>query len=539
MVQADWRRARACWILALLAALSWTARLPGGEGEQAAPPILPGAVTEPPDWIGKDAPIDVAAFFAAPPTDQNAAVLYLDALFEFSPRLAVCFHAGPEREKRLRAVQERWQKLSPMLQALRKDPTSVTGEMIDAVLAPFDEGFRKLAQAQEPPRCVFQTGLGVTALYPHLDGISSFRTVAVLRIRREREQGNLNRCLHELGRLLRVGRDILPRGGQYAILAWTAVVRPAVEEVVVPLLAHPDFTVAHCDRLLALLAEHESQCRDVDAGLLRAEHLFSRATLRDLVRHQDQTRAVLKARGWDLKSSLTAAVAEPQMTLLAGNGPFPQPTALDQLKNLAARLTSLHQTQDLDARMARMTPEELDGQERKIDAFYRRELEQAALFSNARLRRTAKPDPAIDAPDLFTRVTRGIIDAPSLRNSMEIIACDKAMLRDALALVAIRHWQLRHADALPSSLAEACRDAGMPAVPADPYDGKPLRMTLINGQTVVYCLGKDGRDDRGQRAALRAHNDGDVLLRMPAVAVPVQPAVPGPAAQGDTAAHGK
>ena len=51
-------------------------------------------MTGPPDGIGPGAPFDVAAFFAAPPPELNAAPLYLDALFEFGPELAVCFPNG-------------------------------------------------------------------------------------------------------------------------------------------------------------------------------------------------------------------------------------------------------------------------------------------------------------------------------------------------------------------------------------------------------------------------------------------------------------
>ena len=38
--------------------------------------------------------------FSAPPIDQNAAPLYLDALWEFSPELRRCFPEGPELRRR-------------------------------------------------------------------------------------------------------------------------------------------------------------------------------------------------------------------------------------------------------------------------------------------------------------------------------------------------------------------------------------------------------------------------------------------------------
>jgi hypothetical protein len=49
-------------------------------------PRLPGAVEKAPEWL-KDAPFDVAKFFEMPPASQNAAPLYLEALFEFGTEM--------------------------------------------------------------------------------------------------------------------------------------------------------------------------------------------------------------------------------------------------------------------------------------------------------------------------------------------------------------------------------------------------------------------------------------------------------------------
>jgi len=400
-------------------------------------------------------------------------------------------------------------------QALRQAPKNISSETVDALLAQYDEGFRKLALAQERPRCVFHTGLGVMAALPHLDAASRYRAVAVLKVRRELEQGNLNRSLHDLSRLLRLSRDLLPEGGSYADMLWASVIQRAVDEVVLLVLSHPGLTVQHCDRLLALLIEHEVRSIDMDSEVLRAEYLGNRATLRDLVFHQDRLREALKSAGADMRSSLTAEIAEPRMTLLAGNGRFPQPDVSQRLKNLASHLISLHQTQGLDARMAGRTPEEMTQQVEKMNAFYRRDLALAQLPYLERFKRTAEPLPELSTFDLYTRVTKAIIDTPSINNLTEIIARGKALLRDAQGLTAIRLWQLRHDGAMPPSLADAVNETGLPAVPIDPYTGGSVRMAIIDGQAVVYCLGKDGLDDHGHKAALLYQNLGDVLLRMP------------------------
>jgi hypothetical protein len=37
----------------------------------------------------------------------------------------------------------------------------------------------------------------------------------------------------------------------------------------------------------------------------------------------------------------------------------------------------------------------------------------------------------------------------------------------------------------------------MKCLPADPYDGKPLRFKRLSAGYVVYSIGSDGRDDGG------------------------------------------
>ena len=114
---------------------------------QAAPirsPALPGAVAKPPDWLGNDAPFDVAAFFVGPPLEENAATRYLDALFEFSPELEVCFPAGNDRQSRKQSVEARLARFFPVYQSWSRDPGSVDAATIDAVVEEFDTGFRKI-----------------------------------------------------------------------------------------------------------------------------------------------------------------------------------------------------------------------------------------------------------------------------------------------------------------------------------------------------------------------------------------------------------
>ena len=104
----------------------------GNERPSAPLPSLPAAVTQPPPWLGNDAPFDIDAFFAAPPPEENAAPRYLEALFEFGPQVEVCFPEGADRQSRKNAVEKRLGRFWPVFQSWTKDPASVPATTIDA-----------------------------------------------------------------------------------------------------------------------------------------------------------------------------------------------------------------------------------------------------------------------------------------------------------------------------------------------------------------------------------------------------------------------
>jgi ABC-type transport system involved in multi-copper enzyme maturation permease subunit len=75
----------------------------------------------------------------------------------------------------------------------------------------------------------------------------------------------------------------------------------------------------------------------------------------------------------------------------------------------------------------------------------------------------------------------------------------------ALASVAVEKFRLRHAGELPRSLSELVPDF-LPALPIDPFDGKPMRYKIrgsspvAKGSTGGYCIysiGSNGIDDQG------------------------------------------
>ena len=478
-------------------------------------PRLPGAVTEPPAWLIQDAPFDVAAFFAVPPPEENAAPRYLEALFEFGVEVAVCFPEGPERESRKQAVEQRSRRFAEVLQASWKAPHSVPAARIDAVLGEYDAGFRKLDWAQQRPRCVFQTAIGVTAQVPHAQVARQVARVAALKIRRELERDEFDAALRDLARLLRFSRDLLPQAVIITDFVAAAIDGFLAREAIVPLLATPGLTVAHCDRLLALLAEHEARSVDPYIEGLRAEYVSQRATLHALIFDQDRLRKEWSRFGNPAGPSIVAEIAEPTVFgVLASNVKMPQPGVGQRLKAMADQMMSLKNIKNLDALMARTTPEELAQQVQKLNALYRGLLDAADASHPERIRGATRIPPALTTPDLQTRVTRGI--AHSAFNAfIQVLARWKATMRVAQGLVAVRRWQLRHGGELPPSLAAAVKEAGWSSVPLDPYDNRPIRFAVVDGQPTVYSIGQDGRDDGGKIDNVKSPDSGDVLLRLP------------------------
>ena len=476
-------------------------------------PGLPGAVSQPPPWLGNNAPFDVAAFFAAPPLEENAAPRYLEALFEFGPEVEVCFPEGSDRESRKRAVERRLGRFWPIFQAWSKDPRSVSAESIDALVFEFDTGFRKLDWAQQQPRCVFETGLDATARVPHVQTVGHVGRVARLKVHRELERGEFDAAFRDLSRLLRLSRDLLPRGLIIAGMVSAATDRVAIENIVVPMLNAKGLTAEHCDRILALLIEHETRSLDPYVEGLRADYVLTRATLYALVFDQEALRKAWVSFGTPAGRSIVAEIAEPVVTGIERAGAAVPRPAVGQPKAAPAQpITPLSDIPDLDARIARTTPEELAAQVEKVNELYRGLLEVADAPYPDRVRKSTERLPSLDTLDLHTRVTRGLM--PAFTAFTQGVARSKARTRVAEGLVAVRRWQLVHGGEAPPSVEAATKEAGLPSAPVDPYDGLPIRFANVRGELTVHSVGQDGVDDGGRIDNARTPDSGDLLLRL-------------------------
>lgn len=456
-------------------------------------PSLPGSGRKLPDGIESGAPFDVARFLAMPPPSRNAAPLYLDALSEFGAATSACFPAGAEQRRRREAADNRMRRYQQLTSAIEKAPGSVSPASIDEVIGLYGAGFRKLAAAQRRESCVFDGGFGMASLLPHVQDARQVARIASLRVRRDIEKDDINAALRDVETVLRLARDLKPRGFLISQVTSAAIVHIVGDQMITPILAAPSVRASHCEHLLRILADHESKSANSYVEGLRAEYLVSRVNLHDLIRDQKGVARWLGEMG--IKSA----------------GPVVQAfIALVQAPEAARSLPA-----DADAIVARTTAEELSRSVNELNAGFRAALALDGIPFAARLRQIAAVKPR-GGDDPLGRVVKALQpNVASLTTLSQAIARETAIVRGWECWSALRHSQLNSRGRTPRELSAAIKAAGLKNVPIDPYDGKPMRMTVVAGRPVVYSIGKDGRDDGGEKdSKMDSQPSGDLIYRL-------------------------
>ncbi len=456
-------------------------------------PSVPGAVHKQPSWLGKEVPFDLAAFFAAPPPSQNAAPLYLDAFFEFGNEMRICFPPGRSTDARTRKIQERSQRLRPLIEAFGTDPASVDRTALKTVVASYEAGFRKLDEAQKHPRCVFETGLGIASLLPHIQTSREVVRVVSLRILDSLDRGDLNAPIADAARVLRMTRDLQPRGVAITELVYAAELTVLTKDLV-GVVSHPKLKGSQCDRLIKLLVDHEAHALDGYSEALKAEYLTERATLYDAAgRPGDPDRAAADK----AKAAVFDAFAQ-----------FNVPLSPDAKQAFEA----------MKAELPKATPEQFAEAVADINTHYRNLLAAAKLSdrekqTNAKSASHTTSDSKASAPVEFIRFIRSAGGAGIGPGLIQQLAKSTASLHGLESLAAVRRWQIAH-KSLPRNLAAACREAGLKTVPIDPFSGQPIKFVIDGGQPVVYSVGKDGKDDGGKVDSKNDSQPGDLIYRL-------------------------
>jgi hypothetical protein len=72
----------------------------------------------------------------------------------------------------------------------------------------------------------------------------------------------------------------------------------------------------------------------------------------------------------------------------------------------------------------------------------------------------------------------------------------QAQMCCALVGIAAERYRIAHGH-WPAALAVLCKDGLLPVVPADPFDGRPLRLKVLPDGVLIYSVGTDGVDNGG------------------------------------------
>ncbi len=246
-----------------------------------------------------------------------------------------------------------------------------------------------------------------------------------------------------------------------------------------------------------MLETHEAKSLDGYAEGLRAEYVVARSTLEAVVHHQS-----------DLATSLRLKSGESVVRNILGFGAY--------TSTAAAAATSGLPDGDWDGIVARAKPAEVSRQAKEIGRFYRTLLDLSTLPYAARIKRISAFKPPMGT-DLLSRVA-GISRQPErLEAVARSFARTTASLRAMECLLALRRWQISHRG-LPKDLSSVAKGAALKTVPIDPYDGKPMKLAVVDGQPIIYSVGRDGTDNGGLVDAGRDQTPtGDLIYRPPAI----------------------
>jgi hypothetical protein len=325
--------------------------------------------------------------------------------------------------------------------------------------------------------------------------------LVVLKTRRCLARGEVEPLLHDIGLVLRLARDLRPRGSVISQVVATAITNNVTGEIIPVLLASPAFRDEHARQLLDLLVRHESASIDGYQEGLRFEYLVLRKALPQVAKDPRKIGQAL------LGDSLLR-----QVFTDASKAPGKIGQAVREFQ------ANGDQVADEDA-FGRLLELEIKSKPSLIAAMNTRVDDYLRDLLAFRRPVTQRPeqlfDPSrIDDGSFYSKVV--IILLPPAQSIAQIQARAELTPRAAECLIALKLWKRRWKEA-PTDLEAVVKAAGLPRVPIDPYSGQPLRMAIIDGEPVIYSIGKDGRDDGGRIDSNADRKPGDQTFRLPTV----------------------
>ena len=476
-------------------------------------PVLPGAVIEAPLWLDTAGPFNAQDSFAPLESEQNAAPLYLNALMGFSPELAVCV---PEefREPAISNARRRSQEFVALFRQWENDPRSVDAAALDLCLAGYNGSFNELSKAQRRLRCVFNSDLNLFSEQRHVNAAREAANVASLRIQQLMRDGQpaprkvraddkpqemplsvVEKCLADMERVLRLSRDLRPRGRIETQRASLAIDQTMLD-LVPDLVARTELTVADCDCITKLLTRHRAETMNPYVEGLRAEYLLLRSLLQDLQTGNGllpETRLANEVNDGGRQSAVVDSVSPGYLLASKAN--------VDDVTGRAAAM---------DANLRTFTMADFESERDKLDAIW------TELFNVANDAAGVRRAAALDAGAKLMADTAFLGSLSNITELADQTTWWDTTLNALHCVLAIRRWELEQTEP-PPDLLTAVRRSGLSFVPIDPFDGGPLRVSFVNDDAMIYSVGPDGVDDEGRKVVDSAHSEakGDIVFRIP------------------------
>lgn len=442
-------------------------------GPATTPPRAPGistggttVITTAPDWASSRStePFDLRAYFAtAPSTADNAADDYRKVLASVNDETK---YPCPPAELRTRteAAQklERVIDLAADVEKLKSG--AVTLAHVEEVLTLAEPVILQWTELQKKPACQFYYDFDFNSPLPPVSSIRSIGRLMQLELFFAWSKSDFDRAHRVIARVLRLARDLRPRGiaiTQLTAIATQSMLLDGLKDFT---LVQPGITATHCDQLLRLLQEHEQLGLDPLQEALKVEYLTTRKTLDGLRSNRVTVQQLL------------TSIGEKRLK------PFPVASIqwdgeLSGLDQLTATLL------DYSTKSYNQIPSNMSEQE---------------------ISKLQKHDAKVTAACLLIGLKPIIVGAYN----------GKARLASTSAIVAVRRYQLSNGK-LPSTLSEALTSAGISRPIIDPYSGKPISYTVLDGKPVVYSIGSDLKDDGGKIEAKGVGVAGDIIVSLP------------------------
>ncbi len=448
-------------------------------------PSLPGAVRELPGWFQKNAPFDVARHFAVVPPDENAAPLYLDALYEFAPNDMKLCVAPEERDARERALVDREARTLKIM----REGAADARDRLD-LLAEYGPAFEKIAAAQKRKQCVFETGLGIDAMLHHAQASRAVVRLLEWQVEFHVADGKIDAAIDDVEAALRLSCDLRPRGPIIAQLVSMALDAVVCQGFAPRILGGVALESGECDRLLTVLERHVGEEVDPVSEGFRTEYLIFRDLLHRL----------------EMKEALGDRAGVPG----SSNG-----IALVKMYGSAPGKKSLEVAAQLDEILGGMSAKDFAVDVESLNTYFAPLVEKAhPSLSDLHQRYGGQPR-SLEGSRLFDLLNAQFL--PAVPQAIEAFRRNRTRNGAIQCLVALRRWEITQSGKLPPDLLTVCKAAGMKSVPIDEYSAtrEPLRMTLLNNEPVVYSVATDGKDDRALRDWNWGQAKGDWSFRLP------------------------